>query len=281
MKPKVILLASDLSCRTDRALDRSAQLASEWGARLVVAHALGDPPDPAVLPPGSRAKDPIQTAMERVAADLVGFSGLDIEVIVDRGDPAPVILEAIERTGCGLAVTGVARDETLGRFLLGTTVEKIARRAGVPVLVVKSRPRGPYRKVIVATDFSPGSRVALDTVSAWMPQADIRLFHAYDPAYEGLVDDREALREAARIRAEEEAREFLAAVPDQGSIPADLGHGVPEEAVPDWAWANRADLVALGSVGRSRLADLMLGSVAYKLLQSVPVDVLVAPRPRD
>jgi hypothetical protein len=32
-------------------------------------------------------------------------------------------------------VTGVARDETLGRVLLGTTIEKLVRNANVPVLV--------------------------------------------------------------------------------------------------------------------------------------------------
>jgi nucleotide-binding universal stress UspA family protein len=38
--PKTILLATDLSSRCDRAMDRAAQLASLWGARLVVLNVL-------------------------------------------------------------------------------------------------------------------------------------------------------------------------------------------------------------------------------------------------
>jgi len=40
--PKAILLATDLSARCDRALDRAALLASEWQAQLIIVHALGD-----------------------------------------------------------------------------------------------------------------------------------------------------------------------------------------------------------------------------------------------
>ncbi len=41
--PKRILLATDLSARGDRALDRATQLASLWGAELAVVHALEGP----------------------------------------------------------------------------------------------------------------------------------------------------------------------------------------------------------------------------------------------
>ena len=40
MTPKTILVATDLSARSDRALDRATALAAEWNARLVVLHAL-------------------------------------------------------------------------------------------------------------------------------------------------------------------------------------------------------------------------------------------------
>lgn len=40
MPPHRILLASDLSSRGDRALDRAAQLAQQWGAELLILHAI-------------------------------------------------------------------------------------------------------------------------------------------------------------------------------------------------------------------------------------------------
>lgn len=38
--PKKILLGTDLSSSGDRALDRAAQLAHQWGAELLIVHAI-------------------------------------------------------------------------------------------------------------------------------------------------------------------------------------------------------------------------------------------------
>jgi hypothetical protein len=50
MTPKKILLATDLSCRCDRAMDRAVALATEWQAQLVVLHVLQEPAPVTDLP---------------------------------------------------------------------------------------------------------------------------------------------------------------------------------------------------------------------------------------
>jgi nucleotide-binding universal stress UspA family protein len=199
MAPRTLLLATDLSCRGDRALDRATELAAEWRARLVVLNVLQAPAPVTDLPSWRRPLDPHEAARRRVLRDLRGAEGLDLEVLVERGEPAPRILDVAGRLGCELIVTGVARDETLGRLLPGTTVEALVRRASVPVLVVKSRPRGAYRNVVVATDFSEGSRAALEAALALLPEARVRLFHAYHVHMESLVSDTTAARAAAAL----------------------------------------------------------------------------------
>ena len=285
MKPTQILLATDLSCRCDRALDRATALASEWQARLIVLHALGEPEPVTDMPSWRRTLDPRQAAEQRVRDDLRGAEGLSVEVLVRQGKPAPLILETVGQRGCDLVVTGVARDETLGRLLLGTTVDAVVRSADVPVLVAKSRPRGPYRNVVVATDFSEGSRHALQTVLAWLPEASVSLFHAYAVAYEGLLGDQMAAREQVGRRRMEEARDFLADTPGvAGSgrvIPTVCEYGDVEVLLRDLVQARAVDLVALGTAGRGRLASVLLGSVAQRLLSAIPVDVLAVRRPRD
>ena len=47
------------------------------------------------------------------------------------------------------------------------------------MLVVKNRPRRPYRDVLVATDSRP-ARAALRAALYLVPEADLTLFHAYD-----------------------------------------------------------------------------------------------------
>jgi nucleotide-binding universal stress UspA family protein len=284
MTPKKILLATDLSCRCDRALDRAVALATEWQAQLVVLHVLQEPAPVTDLPSWRRPPDPRQVAWQRVRNDLHGAQGVDIEVMLEQGEPAACILDVINRLGCELVVTGVARDETLGRLLLGTTVEQLTRAAQVPVLVVKSRPRGSYRTVVVATDFSEGSRSALETALTLLPTAQVSLFHGFDILYEGFIDDKMAARESAWHRAMAESQAFLAATPAVATAGRTIAtlceYGEAGALLQDLVQVRGVDLVVLGTEGRSGLARVMLGSTAQRLLSRLPVDVLVVRRRR-
>ena len=285
MTPKKILLATDLSPRCDRALDRATSLAAEWHARLVVLHVLPEPASVTNLPSWRRPTDPRLEARKRVHRDVGDAEGVEIDVMVERGEPSSLILSVVERLGSELIVTGVARDETLGRMMLGTTVEKVVRETHVPMLVVKSRPRGIYRNVVVATDFSEGSRRALETALALLPAARVILFHAFDVSYEGFIDDRMAAREAVAEQAMTESRSFLAATPEVAasgrSIETLCEYGEISALLEDLAQARGVDLVVLGTEGRSGLAHALLGSVAQRVLNRLSIDMLVVRRQRS
>src|SRR3546814_4410211 len=78
-----------------------------------------------------------------------------------------------------LIVTGVARYNSIGDYLLGTVVDHIVRRAQAPVLVGRRRPAHPYRRIVVATDLSDCSRAALLSAARLFPGADFTLVHAF------------------------------------------------------------------------------------------------------
>jgi nucleotide-binding universal stress UspA family protein len=282
MASTAILLATDLSCRCDRALDRAALLAATWSARLVVAHALRRPQPVTDAPSWRQGMDAKQIAERRVRTDLRGADGIDVEVVVQRTTPVPLILRTTKRAACDLIVTGVARDETLGRMLLGTTVDALVRKSPVPVLVVKTRPRGPYRNVVVATDFSQGSRTALETAVTLFPDGGIRLFHAYDVPLESHVNDRMLARESVGRDARERARKFLAATPAVQAtadvMPVLCEYGNAAGLLNELASTDQIDLVVIGSTGQGGVLGLLLGSTAQRLVTTLQSDVLVVPR---
>jgi len=277
MTPQRILLATDLSPRCDRATDRALMLAREWNATLDVLHVMGTVPVPAEFP-WRQPETPLEAAERRVRRDLVGAEGLDVNIVITRGDPAPVILEEAKLRDTDLIVTGIARYETLGRALLGTTVDKLLRKTPVPVLVVKSRPRDMYRNVVVASDFSDHSRLALETALTLLPAAAVTVFHAAEVAYDGLVDNRDALRESALGHARIEAESFLASIPTErkaGRVIETLcEYGEPGELLSNYVLDRDVDLLVVGTKGRSAIAGALLGSVAQRLLAVVPADVL-------
>ena len=77
--PKKILLATDLSARSDRALDRAVQLARQWNSILIVVHALEKPPlNPPwwsqleETPSWRRPPDPAKEIEEQIRRELSG-----------------------------------------------------------------------------------------------------------------------------------------------------------------------------------------------------------------
>ncbi|HET8698661.1 MAG TPA: universal stress protein [Gammaproteobacteria bacterium] len=281
--PRKILLATDLSARCDRALDRAALLASEWNAELFAVHAVERSDDAYAndlelhVPAWRRSHDARLVAEERLRRDLEQCA-VKIHTIVERGEPLDVVLAAIDTQGCGLVVTGIARDETLGRFGLGTTVHGLVRRSPVPVLVVRERARRRYANVVVASDFSTASRHVLRTAAALFPQRSLQVFHAYDTRLAGLVDDPASHDAESRQGAAREYRDLIAAG-DLGDAASRctlvVERGPPDLLLQQYAYAHDVDVVVVGARGGSALAHVLLGSTAAEVLEAVTCDVLV------
>lgn len=98
--PRKILLATDLSARGDRALERAVSLSVGWNAQLVIVHVLEDAHDPAdmsrrpVLPSWHGQPDAVSVARQRVAQGLRADLGECVRkaaVFVEEGEPAEVI----------------------------------------------------------------------------------------------------------------------------------------------------------------------------------------------
>lgn len=284
--PKKILLATDLSPRCDRALDRAAALAAQWGSALVAVHALEkfEPGslEAAQLPSWRRPPDPVSLARKQLLAEVSAVAD-KATVLIAKGDPTEAILTTAQTEQCELIVIGVARDELLGRFSLGRTVDRLLRRARTPLLVVKDRPRGPYRHIVVATDFSDSSRHALEAAARFFPEQKLTIFHAYDAPMSGLMTDSASYRRDYRQVAVRECEAFLETVdrPSTWQAPHVLiESGLPTFLLRDYVREKGVDLVVLGTHGRSAIFEIFIGSVAKAIMEEAPCDALVIREPR-
>lgn len=283
--PRTVVLATDLSARCDRATDRAAWLAQRWSATLVAVHALeplaGSDASGARTSAGWRdSEDALLVAEEQMRRDLAD-TGVAIQVLVRSGVPPSVVAEVAQARSAGLVVTGLARDETLGRFGIGATVDALLRKLDVPVLVVKSRARGPYRRIALATDFSAASQRAFACARGWFPMPALALFHVHPTTFAAMAVDPPAVLAEYRRAAEEEGRAFLeragVATADGERFPLVTAQGHVGVALHRYAKDASLDLIVTGSEGRGTWMRLLQGSRAAEILAAAPCDVLIVP----
>lgn len=263
------MLASDFSPRSDRALDRSLRLSGEWGATLAILH-VEEPPE--------RQEKPADLIRRDLRDELPPQASV-AELVIRIGSLPAVLVEEARERHSGVIVTGVARHNSIGDYILGTAVDYIVRKASVPVLVVRRRADRSYGPVIVATDFSECSRRALMVAADFFPHAGLRLLHAYSGPgvrmnFEGKSEHNEteareqmtAFLEAARLPAETARR-----------IETELDEGGISSAIERCRRAIGAELVVLGRTGRREIVQALLGSKAETILNTVHSDILIVP----
>ena len=286
--PRRLLLATDLSARSDRALDRAVQLAREWHADLTAMTVVETPErhDPLAVPAWPPAEDHesrrrrAQKQLERDAGSL----GVPARIHIAHGAAAPAIKQSAAAEDADLIVTGMARNELFGRYLLGSTVEQLTRRAPQPVLVVRNRVHGKYRRILVATDFSGASRHALHTAVRFFAGRNMILYHAHQVP-SAIRTDKAARKQFSRSIKTGECAEFLAG----SDLPAEVrgrlrivieSDGL-EIALSRYVREHDVDLAVLGTHGRTGLMNVFLGSAAARLLAWLPCDTLIVRQPRS
>jgi acetoin utilization protein AcuB len=151
------------------------------------------------------------------------------------------------------------------------------RTAGSPE---PGREEGVTMRMLVAVDLSPASDAVVDYAVRLAAQTGARLtvFHAYTAAdvaeaqQRGVYADQfvESLRSDIAYlleRAGADARQVTIAI----------AMGPPVEAILRAAADARADLIVVGTHGRSGLDRLLIGSVAEGVLRRAPCPVVVLP----
>ncbi|MCL4767509.1 MAG: universal stress protein [Hyphomicrobiaceae bacterium] len=305
-----LIVATDLSSRSDRAFDRAIALARANGARLTVLHVIADElqPDFAVaLKAQARAALEKQIAQALAAGpvdvDIAVKGGLDqekvlrqvaegaargdmsVEVRIEAGSNYDLINETAAQAGADLVICGAHHKLMIGDEWLGSTMDRVLRFGSRPVLIVKSVPAGPYESIVVAVDFSDPAAEALEFAFAAFPEAGFTLVNAAESSLSGFLTGAQASQDALD-RQTEELRRFsetvrARAAPGAGDREVTLlvRQGSPADVLRQHVTDHAADLVVIGTHGRTGLRRAILGSVAERVIATLPCDVL-AVRPQ-
>lgn len=148
------------------------------------------------------------------------------------------------------------------------------------------------QRVLVPVDYSDHSRRALEYAAQLANRfgASLEVLHVWDrPSYVpdnltvGPPGTAKSLAELVRDTAQAEMTSFLAGVNLRAPVALEhhLVGGEPAHAILDWLRSHPAQLLVVGTHGRTGVKHLLMGSVAEKLVRLSPVPVLTVPPERS
>jgi nucleotide-binding universal stress UspA family protein len=289
-----ILCPVDLSELSRHALDHARAIAGWYGARITVLHVYGpqeipafttDVPATATLPVPIDPLD-LQEQVRRFC-DGGPANAIGLDILVEEGSPAKVIVRAAKDIEADLLVLATHGRSGFDRFVLGSVTEKVLRTTPVPVLTVPppatSGAQPLYKRILCAMDFSDASTRALELALSLAREADARLtlLHvveevpvvaaAPEAVPFSLPDYQRRLHEDARRRLDD-------ALPEEARIwctpDVQITTGKPYREILRMADEAGTELVVMGVQGRGALNRWLFGSTTSQVIRHATCPVL-------
>jgi nucleotide-binding universal stress UspA family protein len=301
-----ILVPTDFSPTSHEAFVYAKTLADRFDASVHLVHAFEDPFATAAFTE-LYAPMPIELRTQMVqgierrlaewlpAEDKTRYRGT---AEIAYGPPSKTIVDYSQKLGANLVVMGTHGRAGVAHALLGSVAERVLREAPCPVLTVRERPPRGIRRILVPTDFSATADAALDHALLFAARfgASLQLLHVLDDPFvtEGLAGEayiaeapvmRSTLLREAQNRLAHRVAPLRSAADYKGRpglvrVDAEVLFGHGARTIAEYAADGNADLVVMGTHGRTGLAHLLMGSVAEKLVRTAPCPVLaVRPAP--
>jgi nucleotide-binding universal stress UspA family protein len=271
-----ILFATDFSPTAAMALPYAAAIARRFGSSIYVAHVIHADEyahiEPNRLDPTLRQMK--QVAEQRIKGLLASshFNDIPFQVILDHGDPTAVIAALVDKHSIDLIVAGSHGRHGIHKLLSPPVDEAIARAAACPALLI-----GPeasiepaaevhLKHMLLATDFSPASRRAMDYAYALTKAYGSRLyvFHVAEDIWSEPLSTRMSADAFCRMR-------FLEIGWPQGEEGIEpeflVEFGPSETLILETAKKHGVELIVVGvpRTAHPHLSSHLPGPLAYNL----------------
>jgi nucleotide-binding universal stress UspA family protein len=295
-----ILCPIDFSDASKHAIEQAVVVAGYFRSQITALHVLAPL---SVAAPGVATGAPEEDEVDRVRRLTTGefagatAQGIPLDVLIDVGQPAGVILECASKLPANLIVMGTHGTSGFQHLVLGSVTEKVLRQTTCPVLTVPPRAHGasqpPFRRLLCAVDFSDASLDAVRWAVSLSQEsgAALTLLHVLEwpwdeppaPAMEDLpLEQGIALAEFRRYSEQSAKKRLESLRPESsrggGEITARLRSGKPYVQILDVAADEQTDLIVVGLHGRNPIDLALFGSTTNQIVRQATCPVLTLRR---
>jgi len=279
-----ILVATDFSGVSDRALEYALALARRYEAKVIVAHVIDSETEMVLAPEMAvNTRESIFGAAEEAMGQILisgRLRGVEHVTVVQEGSLCPTLETLMTKYKADLVVVGTHRLGGLKKMLLGSGAEQILRQAKTPVLTVGPGVAGEtpkeveFKNILFATEFGLGAeREAAYAFSlAQEHGAKVTLLHVV-----ARVEDYSEPGLATRTAATEKQLAELVPPGCEAWCETEvrIAVGDPVTAILQVARASKADLLVIGAKRKKGFtAAHAVNTKAYRLVGNAPCPVL-------
>jgi nucleotide-binding universal stress UspA family protein len=280
-----ILLATDGSDHTRRAAEYVRTLSDRFDAEVHVL-AVADVGSVSVAFDTGGVEQEVIERLKRQSEEWAAETGEFVdaaETAVVSGKPREEILDYASGHGVDLLAMGTHGRTGIRRYVIGSVTEHVLRRAEAPVLTARADEEangGDISRVLVPTDGSDAAGAAVDHAVAVADAcgAAVRVLSVVDTralAAQSELAPSDVVIESLEERSEHAISEVAERCEAAGlSVETAVARGPPSQAICEDAEESGADLVVMGTRGRSGLDRVLLGSVTERTVRHAPVPVM-------
>jgi nucleotide-binding universal stress UspA family protein len=278
-----ILVTTDFSEVSARALDYAIALARRYDARIYLTHVINPDPFQFAEPQLAQATyEKVRQAAEDGITDVLisgKLRGVPHEVLMQEGNVWPTLEKLIAEHEIDLVVAGTHGRGKVHKILIGSVAEEIFRQADVPVLTVGPAVKPESRKdvalsdILFATDFGPGAERAAAYALSLAQEHDAKLTLLH------VIESAAAYTEQSVVRQREINVARMRQLMPEGSedwckpeFRVTFGSAVEEILIA--AKESKANLIVMGAKARKNLAGHAPLTIAYNVLTKAPCPVL-------
>lgn len=294
--PQSILVGIDYSDQSKNALLAASRMANSAQMPLVCYHVL----DKEVLSQVKNMDVETETgilnfAEEKIASfirEVIG-TGREITVEVVLGNSFKVTLEQIKKHNVRTLVLGSGGYSSEDGHHVGALASRCIRKAPVEVLLVRNYQDHPFEDIVACVDFSENSDRAVHRAAdlAAQDNARLKLIHVFQPpAYAETemgwlgpafpVIPQDDILQSLTTRLENLAQKLREEYDLQGMTCEVISSHSIHRGIWESLKKMEADLVVLGTRGRTGFKSLLLGTTAEGLINHTPCSALTL-KPED
>lgn len=277
-----LLVPVDGSTGATRAVEYGLSIARATGAAVDLLYVVDARIDdvPGTIE-GETLLERSEKAGRRATAEIVEREpDLEIDRTVRHGRPYEEILAHAEERNVDLCVIGT---RGAGERRLGSTAERVVTLGDFPTITVPGRDAlelaavETIEDVVVATDGSSPAERAADHALGFAERfgATLHAVYVIDTTVYDLEDSPRSIIGLLREGGETVVEEITAEAEDVNvPVTGDVLRGRPAEEIREYANGVEADLVAVGTRGRSGLPEQLLGSTTRRIIREAASPVL-------